>query len=413
MEGSVSEIRHAPRVAIIGGGIGGLSAALFLRRAGVEATVYEQADEFREVGAGIVLTPNAVRLLRRLGLADALSARGVHLETSFEMRRWQDGSLLFAKAMSDQSADLYGEPSYVIHRADLHEMLHRMLPRHALRPSRRCVGIDEADDGVHLRFTDGRGTPHMAVADAVIGADGIHSVVRSFIAGEQPAVFLGLCGYRCLVPVEAAPEMAARPVQTVWLGPGRHFVHYPVSAGRLVNIAAWVPAGDWAIESWTADGSVEELAEEFGGWDRRVRQLIQAATETKRWALYDREPMECWTRGRVSLLGDAAHPMIPFMAQGANQAIEDAAALALCVRDAAAGDVPDALALYEQIRRPRASRVQQLSRGRIDRNHLPDGAEQQRRDAEFAVRDPLSDIGWLYGYDAEADTRRALHMSAS
>jgi salicylate hydroxylase len=406
---SMSGTRHSLRVAIIGGGIGGLSAALFLRRAGVEATVYEQADEFREVGAGIVLTPNAVRLLRRLGLTDALTARGVHLKTSFEMRRWEDGSLLFANEMSEQSTDLYGEPSYVIHRADLHQMLHRTLPRHALRGSRRCVGMDEADDGVHLRFTDDTGTRYTAVADAVIGADGIHSVVRDFIAGSQPAVFLGLCGYRCLIPVEAAPEMAARPVQTVWLGPGRHFVHYPVSAGRLVNIAAWVPAGDWAVESWTADGSVVELAEEFVGWDGRVQQLINAATETRRWALYDREPLDGWTRGRVSLLGDAAHPMIPFMAQGANQAIEDAAVLALCVRDAAVGDISAALALYEQIRRPRASRVQRLSRERIGHNHLPDGEQQQRRDAEFAVRDSLSDVGWLYGYDAEAQTRRALH----
>jgi salicylate hydroxylase len=404
----MTELRHSPKVAIIGGGIGGLSAALFLRRAGIDATVYEQAGEFREVGAGIVITPNAVRLLHRVGLAGTLAVRGVRLEASFEMRRWEDGEVLFANKIGVQSTDRYGELTYVIHRADLHRMLHRALPRHALVGSRRCIGVDEADDGVRVWFADGTGTRRMTVADAVIGADGMHSVVRDFVAGARPAVFLGLCGYRCLVPVEEAPEMAARPVQTIWLGPGRHLVHYPVSAGRLVNIAAWVPAGDWSVESWSAEGSVVDLAEEFADWDGRVRELIKAASETSRWALYDREPLDGWSRGRVGLLGDAAHPMTPFMAQGANQAIEDAAVLALCMRDAAVSDIPAALALYGRIRSPRASRVQRLSRERMGHNHLPDGDEQQRRDAEFAVRDPLSDLGWLYAYDAEADAQRTL-----
>ncbi len=195
--------------------------------------------------------------------------------------------------------------------------------------------------------------------------------------------------------------MALRPVQTLWLGPGRHFVHYPISGGRLVNVVAIVPAGDWRTESWTAEGSVEDLLTEFEGWDDRIRQLILSATSTKRWAMYDRDPLERWTAGRIALLGDAAHAMLPFFAQGAAQAIEDAVVLARCLQRADSNSAADALRKYEAIRRPRTSQVQVMSRGREVRNHLPDGPEQLRRDLEFANGDPLRQSAWLYGYDVE------------
>jgi salicylate hydroxylase len=191
--------------------------------------------------------------------------------------------------------------------------------------------------------------------------------------------------------------MALRPVQTLWLGPGRHFVHYPISGGRLVNVVAIVPAGDWRDESWTAEGAIDDLLAEFEGWDERVRQLIVSASSTKRWAMFDRDPLERWSVGRITLLGDAAHAMLPFFAQGAAQAIEDAVVLAQCLKNATPENAEEALRRYEAIRRPRANQVQLMSRGREVRNHLPDGPEQQRRDAELASGDPLRDSAWLYG----------------
>ena len=191
--------------------------------------------------------------------------------------------------------------------------------------------------------------------------------------------------------------MARRPVQTLWLGPGRHFVHYPISRGQLVNLVAIAPAGNWRTESWTDDGEVSDLLREFETWDGRLRQLIVSATETKRWALYDREPLERWTKGRITLLGDAAHAMLPFLAQGAAQATEDAAALADCLEAADEYSVEEALQRYEELRRPRANRILIGSRGREIRNHLPDGLEQRRRDEELAAGDPLRQSAWLYG----------------
>lgn len=375
------------RIAIIGGGIGGIAAALFLRRAGLEATVYEQAAETREVGAGIVVAPNMVRPLAELGLAENLSRVAVRLEAAWEFRRWQDGRILSVQAMGDECVRLYGADCYVAHRADLLALLQSALPPHQLRLGHRCMQVRE--DG-EVIFSDNSSIK----ADVVIGADGIHSTVNPL---KAKARFSGLCAFRCLVPAQMAPPMALRPVQTLWLGPGRHFVHYPISAGRLVNVVAIVPAGDWRDESWTADGNVADLAAEFAGWDERVLQLIASATSTKRWAMFDRDPLERWTHGRVTLLGDSAHAMLPFFAQGAAQAIEDAVVLADCLRNATRENAEAALKRYEAIRLPRTSQVQVMSRGREIRNHLPDGPEQQARDAQLASGDPLRDSAWLYG----------------
>jgi len=249
----------------------------------------------------------------------------------------------------------------------------------------------------------GNGARTKVAADVVIAADGIHSVVRQAVAPQIDVRFSGLCAFRCLVPADKAPPMALRPVHTLWLGPGRHFVHYPISGGSLVNVVAIVPAGSWRTESWTADGEISDLTGQFEGWDHRVHQLIVSASSTKRWALYDRDPLERWTAGRIGLLGDAAHAMLPFFGQGAAQAIEDALVLAACLKATDRRSAPQALRRYEQIRRPRASQVQLMSRGREVRNHLPDGPEQAQRDAQFASGDPLRQSAWLYGHDLDAD----------
>jgi salicylate hydroxylase len=387
------------RIAIVGAGLGGLAAALFLRRAALDVTVYEQAPELREIGAGIVVSPNMVRPLAELGLVDGLSSFAVRLDAAFEYRRWQDGRVLSVQPMGAECVRLYGTHCYVAHRADLLTLFQQALPPQLLRLDHRCVAVRHDEHEVELSFISRAGGQTRVKADAVIAADGIHSVIREIVAPKIDARFSGLCAFRCLVPARKAPPMALRPVHTVWIGPGRHFVHYPVSGGQLVNIVAIVPAGDWRTESWTSEGKIADLLSEFEAWDSRLHQLICAASDTRRWALYDRAPLAKWTDGRIGLLGDAAHPMLPFFAQGAAQAIEDAAALADSLHGADRSSVPQALRHYEDVRRPRASRVQLMSRGREVRNHLPDGPEQLRRDVELANGDPLRDSAWLYGHE--------------
>ena len=394
------------RIAIVGGGLGGLAAALFLRHAGLDATVYEQAPELREVGAGIVVSPNMVRPLSQLGLADKLREFAVRLEAAWEFRRWQDGRVLFVQPMGEQCERLYGVHCYVAHRADLLGLFQQALPEHMVRLDHRCVEVRQDEHEAELTLLRGDRGEIKVTADVVIGADGIHSAVRQVVAPHIGVRFSGLCAFRCLVPADKAPAMALRPAHTLWLGPGRHFVHYPICGGRLVNVVAIVPAGSWRTESWNADGEISDLTAEFAGWDDRVHQLIVSASSTKRWALYDRDPLQRWTDGRVSLLGDAAHAMLPFFGQGAAQAIEDAFVLAACLQTADRVSAPHALQRYERIRRPRTRRVQVMSRGREVRNHLPDGPEQQQRDAQFANGDPLRQSAWLYGHDLQADLLR-------
>jgi salicylate hydroxylase len=387
------------RIAVVGGGIGGLATAAFLHRAGLTATVYEQADEISEIGAGLVVAPNAVRLLRRLGRFELFRETAVPLEVGWEFRRWQDGRVLFSQRMGAECERLYGEWCYTAHRADLLGTLLSAVPDPGPRLGARCVGVRHRGGGVELSFADGS----TVTADVVIGADGTHSVVRDAVLNAEapaPPRFSGVCAYRCLIPAGRAPAFALRPVQTLWLGPGHHFVHYPISAGRYVNVVAFAPARDWRLESWTAEGRIEDLRAEFAGWDPRLDSLVAAADRTGRWALLDREPLPRWTRGPIALTGDAAHPMFPFLGQGAAQAIEDAAVLAGCLA-ANPGDPASALRRYEKLRKQRATRVQQASGARLDANHLADGPEQLARDEAFSDQDPLAFNGWIYGHDPE------------
>lgn len=390
-------------IAIVGGGLGGLAAALFLRKAGLDVSVFEKAEALQEVGAGIVVPPNMMRPLRKLGLAEKLASFAVRLEAAWEFRRWLDGRVLFVQPMGEECERLYGEHCYVAHRADLRAMFWQALRDPLIRLDHRCVEVNQTEDEVQITLTGSTGQTTRVTADVLIGADGIHSVIREAITPNSSARFSGLCAFRCLVPTDKVPEMALRPVQTIWLGPGRHFVHYPISGGRLVNIVAVTPAGSWRTESWTAEGNISDLVREFQGWDERLNQLILSATETRRWAIYDRAPLQKWTQGRMTLLGDAAHAMVPFFAQGAAQAIEDAVVLADCLTSADRNSVATALRRYENIRRPRANHVLMMSRGREIRNHLIDGPEQQQRDAELAAGNPLRQSAWLYGEVLESN----------
>ncbi|HYB43381.1 MAG TPA: FAD-dependent monooxygenase, partial [Candidatus Methylomirabilis sp.] len=287
-----------------------------LGRAGLDVSVFEQAPELREVGAGIQLGPNATRLLRRFGLGDALERVSVRPEAS-ETRRWEDGRILMRQLLGDSVESAFGAPYYHVYRPDLLAVLKDALPPRAVRLGHRCVSIEQDADGAEVAFDNGV----TARAPVIIGADGIHSSVRALLLGPESPRFSGSIAYRGLVPAERLAHLGLARNAGAWLGPGRHFVHYYVAAGRLVNFVAIVPAGDWRVESWTATGEVSAALAEFAGWHPQVQAIIGAADRTNRWALYDRDRLQTWTVGRVVLLGDAAHAMLPFLAQGACQAI--------------------------------------------------------------------------------------------
>ncbi|MFG2026623.1 FAD-dependent monooxygenase [Streptomyces sp. NPDC048825] len=385
-----------PKIAILGGGIGGLAVAAFLRDKGFDSDVYEQAAALTEVGAGLVIAPNAARLLRRLGVLDRFIKRAVQMEIGWEFRRWENGAVLSAENLDEGCIGLYGEHTYTAHRADLLAALRSAVPEHSVHLGKRCVSVEFEDDQAVLQFEDGE----TVRPDILIGADGVHSRVRGANVGPTHARESGICAFRALVPAEKAPDFARRRAQTLWIGPDRHLVHYPVSGEEYVNLVAFAPAGAGSVESWTATATLRELLDEFAGWDPRLVELIRAADTPGRWALLDREPLDHWNHGNATLLGDAAHPMFPFFAQGAAQAIEDGAVLALCL--AADPDNPvAALGRYEELRRRRTARLQEVSHGRSHINHLPDGPEQQARDLAYSQADPLRTNGWIYEYDPE------------
>lgn len=388
------------RIIVIGAGIGGLAAALTLARSGFEVSLFEQASELREIGAGIQISPNATRILHRLGLEESLRHFGVRPRAAV-IRRWDDGRVIARQALADACEHNFGAPYYHFHRAELLDLLSAAVPDGVLHLDHRCVGVTQHEDRVEVRFHNGA----TADADVVVGADGIHSTVREAILGPESPRFSGHVAYRGLVPAERVAHLGIEVVASSWWGPNHHFVHYFVGAGaRYLNWVAATP-GEWRLESWTARGEVSEALREFEGWHPQVRAIISSVDATNRWALYDRDPLPRWTVGRVTLIGDAAHAMLPYMAQGAVQSIEDAAVLAKCLELADAHDVAAALRRYEQTRKPRASRCQEGSRRNGIMYHLVDGQDQRKRDANLAsaTNAPLPQNAWLYGHDVEAE----------
>lgn len=382
------------QIAIAGAGIAGLTAAAALSRAGLQCRVFEQARVLGEVGAGIQLAPNAAGPLHRLGLAHHLQAIGVR-PRAIEMRRWDDNTVL-GRTRLEECEGLFGAPYYTLHRADLHRGLLSLLPEGILHLGRRLTGINEHARGATLHFADGS----RILADVVAGADGIHSVVRESLSTDRPR-FSGESIYRGLVPSAHLPRLMDEPTVVLWLGPGQHCVSYPIRRGNLYSLGATTPADDWRAESWTAEGHTEDLAARYAGWNQRVRELTAAPDKVSRWALYDRDPIDRWSSHRITLVGDAAHPMLPFMAQGANQAVEDAVALAACLRDAPPQRYGEALQRYERVRKARADELHRVSRDNTTTLHLPDGDRQRRRDAALAANSGLASQEWVYSYDAE------------
>lgn len=386
-------------VAVVGGGMGGLAAAVALSHRGISVAVYEQSGELREVGAGVFIYPNSLRQMERMGLGDALARVGARVGSGSEYYR-MDGSVV-GKILTTDSSGWNG--MYGMHRADILKVLADALPAGVVHTGHRCIGFSQDEAGAHLTFENG----NVAHADVVIAADGINSVLQKYVVAPSAPEYAGFRAYRGLLPADKLPEWRHEAHQ-VWMGDGKHFMVFPVRSGELLNYVGFVPTTSETAESWSAVGDRDELAASFAGWDPRVTYLLEKVETCFWWGLYDRKPLATWVNGRLALLGDAAHPMLPHLGQGANQAIEDGTALAVilqaCEQDASMTP-QEALATYQQLRQPRTSMVQAEARKnglRYDSKY----ADLAQRDREIANSAQLRRS--LYDYDIEKEAREFL-----
>ena len=387
------------RIAIIGGGIGGLTAAHALSRRGFEVAVYEAAPELKEIGAGVALGPNAMKALRSLELEDAV--RGVAGRSDGQMLcNWKTARVISQMDPAAQ-AEHFGAAACTVHRADLLDVLAASLPAGIVTLGARCVGVEPDGKLATARFEDGAEIE----ADLVVGADGIHSAVRASLFGADAPRFTGKICYRSVIPVDAVTGGAPDPYNVIWMGPHGAIVVYRLRQDELINVVCHYDDADYRHESWITECEREEVLERYSGWHESLLRTFSAGELWYKWALYDRDPIPRWTRGRATVLGDAAHPMLPYLGQGACQSIEDGCVLAAALV-AAPEDPAAALAIYERSRRPRASQVVLTSREIGKSNHLTSPLAAWKRDISIAIRrrrgvDPEGrGTGWILDYDA-------------
>jgi len=387
------------KVAIIGAGLGGLVAAIAAHRVGFDVTVYEQAAAFVEIGAGIQVGPNAVKVLRALGLEEGLRSFGATPENHVG-RNWKSGRVLFKSPTRTSCMKLFGAAFYQVQRSDLHAHLRSALPADAIRLGMRCVQVESSAAAAKLRFEDGSEVE----SDIVVGADGIHSTVRGCLLGPSKPRFTGVICWRGQVPAERLPPGLIAPDSLNWMGPGGCVVHYYVRPGQLVNWIAHRTTDIWAEESWMIEGVKDELLGAFVGWHDSLQTLFRATERCYKWAILDREPLPTWTSGRITLLGDAAHPMLPFLAQGGAMAMEDGYILAQALKGSPE-DPGAALLRYEAARKDRTTRVQLGSRARSDICQVISPLAQLRRDLGYLFNTwfrpgpAIQRSEWIYGYD--------------
>src|SRR5215216_584359 len=363
-------------IAIIGAGMGGLATAAALRRVGIEVTVYEQATQFARIGAGIQIGCNAMKVLRGLGLEQRLRGQSFY-PRSWNNRDWRTGEVKFDMIFGESAEQKFGAPYLLAHRGDLHAALASAVPDDVVKLNRKLVGVDQTGDGVRLSFANGA----TAAADAVIGADGVHSVVRDILFGNSPVHFTGRIAYRTTYP---AVRLGGEKIDdcTKWWGEDRHIVIYYVKPDRSeIYLVTSQPEPEFRIESWSAKGDVRELRSAFAGFDRQVETVLAACPDVHKWAIVDRDSLARWADGNVTLLGDASHPMTPYMAQGAAMAIEDAAVLSRCLDGVDRDGIANAFRRFEATRKDRTARAQQTSR------------------TNTWLKEK-TDTDWVYSYDA-------------
>ncbi|WP_328745453.1 FAD-dependent monooxygenase [Streptomyces sp. NBC_00285] len=367
------------RAIVVGAGIGGLTATLSLRRAGHEVTLLEQSRQLTEIGAGIQLAPNATRVLGRLGLLDAVAEHATR-PAHVSFRTWSDGSEICRYVIGREAEEQFGAPYLQVHRADLQQALVAAVPPRSLRLNTTVVGIDQDDTSAHVTTASGE----QLDADLVVAADGIRSAARQWLFGADEAVFSHTAAYRALLPAAEVADLDL-PGYAGWLGPGRHIVHYWLRRGELLNVVAVFVTDRAAQESWTARAAPGEQLRAFAGWDPRLLTVLERAGQVFRYGIHTRAPLTRWNVGRITLLGDSAHAMVPFQAQGAAQAVMDAAVLGDCLTETEPGEVPDALDRYVRRRAPAATTVQAGSARAGQDYHLPDGPEAEARNARLVA----------------------------
>jgi 2-polyprenyl-6-methoxyphenol hydroxylase-like FAD-dependent oxidoreductase len=391
------------RIVVIGGGLAGLAAAIALARRGFEVRVFEQSNGIKEVGAGISVMPNAMKALRTLGLDNIVKERGCEAE-SIVTRDWGSGIELSRMRSEGVTATRFGAGTYQIHRADLRDGLLAALPAGAIEFGARCTAVSTNERGAVVSFGNG----HQEEADLIVGCDGIHSVVRERLFGAQPAPFTGNMCWRAVVPADEVPHVPHD--LTIWMGRGGHVVTYHIRGGELLNVVAIRETKSWVEESWSIEGCPSDMIDAYGNVHADLHVVLERVRHCFKWGLFDREPFASWTKGRVTLLGDAAHPMLPFLGQGAAMGFEDACVLARELA-AAPGDVGAALAAYERERRPRATQVQLASRAQARVNHFNSPIARLKRllriDRVEQQNANLLNKDWLFNYDTTMATGAA------
>jgi salicylate hydroxylase len=390
-------------VVVIGGGIGGLTAALALLRRGIDVQVYDQSNQLKEIGAGIQISSNGSRVLFALGLEAALTQVQVRPERRV-LRHWNTGETWNWFDLGNKSIERFGTPHLMLHRSDLHTLLAdavRSLKPDAITLDRRCVAVGSSGGYAEATFEDGS----VVKAPYVIGADGIHSKVRVCLFGPSRPVFTGCIAWRGLIPMDRLPPHLAKMIGTNWLGPHGNVLHYPVRRGELMNFVSMSERDDWQVESWSTAGTREELRNDFRNWHADVQLMIDEIETPYKWAMMIREPMETWSKGRVTLLGDACHPTLPFLGQGGVMSIEDGYVVAACL-DKYFSEPDVAFARYEEIRKDRTSMVvRKASENKASafEPRLADkdliAVEVAREWQQVRLRERMD---WLYNYDATA-----------
>ena len=348
---------NALSIAIVGAGIGGLAAAATLRSAGHDVALFEQAQAFARIGAGIQQSPNAVKVLRVLGLETRLRDRAFRPNSSLN-RKHDSGEITWERMLGTEVEAKFGAPYFYMHRGDLHEALAGIVPDEIVHREKKLIAIQQHVDDIRLEFADGT----EALADLAIGADGVHSIVRKTLWGTEAPRFTGRVAYRTTFPA-ALMNGATIDGSAKWWGPDRHIVMYYVTPQRdEIYFVTSTPEPEFQVESWSAKGDLEVLRQAYKEFHPQVRTVLEACPDVHKWALFERDPMPQWRKGKITLLGDACHPMTPYMAQGAATAIEDAAVIARCLDGVRRDGVEAALQRYEDHRKPRTARIQQISR---------------------------------------------------